>query len=145
MEGKHVTLFAIFLCNFLTASNGYKIDFDNEDCWTSGACTESPMIGETSADNPLACENFCKMNPDCAWFTYYASTGICTALTGCKLLTADFPEAISGDSKCGGQPDCFLTGRCTGTLTGVFKAETPEACLKICQSNGEKGSEEPVS
>ncbi len=131
-----------FLCIWHFAG-GIRL-IQNEDCWTSGACTESPLIDETATEDPEGCEKYCKDNPDCIWFTFYDQTGICTLLTGCKLLTADFPGAISGQSKCGGMPDCYLTGRCTGTLTGVFKAETPEACLEICQANGERRSEEPT-
>ena len=95
------------------------------------------MIDETAAENPEKCENDCINTPDCSWFTYYGEFGLCSLLTECVKLSPEVPNAISGQSKCNGEPDCGLQGRCTGTLVSVAKAETPVACQQICQGLNE--------
>ena len=108
-----------------------------EECWTEGACFQSVMIDETAAESPAKCENECINTPDCSWFTFYGEFGLCSLLTECVKLTPEVPNAISGQSKCNGEPECGLQGRCTGTLVSVAKAETPEACQQICQGLNE--------
>ena len=105
-----------------------------EDCWTKGACLQSVMIDSTGVESATACENFCGTLSDCSWFTFYADQGLCTALTQCIELSDTIPNTISGNSKCNGEPNCDLMGRCTGVLVSVATAETPEACQQICQS-----------
>ena len=95
---------------------------------------QSVMVNELTANDPLMCENACKNQNDCVWFTYYSNEGLCVLLDECVLLK-NVPGTISGRSKCGGLPECNLIGRCTGVLLNVAKAETPDACLEICQSD----------
>ena len=123
---------SVFILTILVA---FTSSLENDDCQSNGACLESVMIDQFGVENPQGCENFCKNISECAWFTYYADQGLCTALTECKRLDNIFPRAVSGQSNCGGQPLCKAQGRCTGVLMNVAKADTSEACLEICQNS----------
>ena len=103
------------------------------DCWTDGACLQSVMIDQTPAEDPVTCENFCKNNAECVWFTFYADEGVCVALTECIKVT-QIPRTVSGNAKCNSNLDCDVRGRCTGILINVESAQTSQNCQSICQS-----------
>ena len=103
------------------------------DCWTDGACLQSVMIDQIPSEDPVTCENFCKNNAECVWFTYYADEGVCVALTECIKVT-QIPRTVSGNAKCNGNLQCDIQGRCTGVLIHVESAQIWQHCQTICQS-----------
>ena len=108
----------------------------SSDCWTDGACLQSVMIDQTPSEDPITCENFCKNNAECVWFTYYADEGVCVALTEC-VKVSQIPRTVSGNAKCNSNLECDIRGRCTGVLVNVESAQTWQNCQNICQSTKE--------
>ena len=94
------------------------------------------MINELKSYDLLTCENACKNNSECVWFTYYSNQHLCVLLNEC-LIRKRISGTISGRSRCENRdlPRCNLVGKCTGILLNVAKADTSEVCLDICKND----------
>ena len=94
------------------------------------------MINELKSYDLLTCENACKNNSECVWFTYHSNQHLCVLLNEC-LIRKRISGTISGRSRCENQdlPGCNLVGKCTGILLNVAKADTSEVCLDICKND----------
>ena len=82
----------------------------DENCWVNGACLESVMLDQKFAENTFDCENLCKEDSGCVWFTHYLDKALCIFLNECVQLT-DISNTISGQSKCGGVSECQIIGK----------------------------------
>ena len=96
----------VFYFIFLLQIMDIKSD---ENCWVNGACLESVMLDQKFAENTFDCENLCKEDSGCVWFTHYLDKGLCIFLNECVQLT-DISNTISGQSKCGGVSECQIIG-----------------------------------
>ena len=94
------------------------------------------MINELNSYDLLTCENACKNNSECVWFTYYSNQHLCVLLNECSIRKR-ISGTISGRSRCENRdlPRCNLVGKCTGILLNVAKADTSEICLGICKND----------
>ncbi len=65
----------ILVCSAFTQASG-------QQCWLEGACDGGLVIGVSVADSKEGCLQFCQLDPECQWFTYFVSSSICTKFSG---------------------------------------------------------------
>ena len=116
-------------------------DVPDGQCNQDGLCLgnfldETSFDFETTAENRVACINFCRVTPKCFWYSLDMNSGMCIALEDCPQLDKSMTKPahfISGNKDCS-KYTCNKSGRCQGTLIDAYPHEDANTCLEDCQS-----------
>ena len=110
-----------------------KVDpIRNPACFTEGRCTKSFNVGESNEQNEIECLKFCKTNPECGWFSFKYENNFCELLNNCTQLE-ETNSWISGSGNCR-IPECWINGKCLGTIYHSEKTKNQNDCLDLCKS-----------
>jgi hypothetical protein len=104
----------------------------NPVCFMEGRCTRSQNVGESYKQNEIECLKFCKSNRDCAWFSFKYENNFCELLNNCTQLE-ETTSWISGSGSCR-IPECWINGKCLGTIYHSEKTKNQNECLDFCKS-----------
>jgi hypothetical protein len=85
-------------CSLFQVSGRVK---SQDYCFQNGECRDSFHIGGKPASNQYKCLEFCNLEPDCAWFTYFPSTNYCELLQTCTTLDIEAcGDCVTGQKDC---------------------------------------------
>jgi hypothetical protein len=62
--------------------------------------TQGHSYNAASVSNQEECLLMCKHDPQCIWFTYFASSKMCIQYTTCEAIDETCTECISGEFSC---------------------------------------------
>ena len=57
-----------------------------QQCWVPGTCDSGLVIEASVTVSKETCLEACQLEPECQWFTYFASSSICTLFSGKKFI-----------------------------------------------------------
>ena len=105
----------------------------NPDCFIVGRCVKSLNVDESFEKNEIDCLKLCKSNKECSWFSFKYENNFCELMNNCTQLE-ETNLWISGSSSCT-MPQCWIRGKCLGTVYHSEMTENGNACLALCKSN----------
>ncbi len=139
--------FIFFLASFVTLlmtkvggkeTNQFRTEIDplrNPVCFFVGHCIKSQTVGESIQKNEIDCLELCKSTPGCAWFSFKYENNFCELLDNCiELDLTNF--WISGSGSCR-IPECWINGKCLGSVYYSGKTQNKNDCLALCKSYSE--------
>ena len=108
-----------------------------ENCFQVGKCLESYHIAGKVASDEYECLEFCKIESECSWFTFFIADNFCELLKTCTTLDAELcPDCLTGQAECTPDaPACWIQGECQGVVEDIENTSSAEECLLLCASS----------
>ena len=113
------------------------VDCVGKDCWVQGRC-QGYLVDLSMTSTKEDCLVHCQDLSNCKWFTYDSRHGSCATFSTCHSWDTGCESCISGEFDCKGPAQCFVSGRCTQSVSvGIDFTDSTEDCLNQCKANSE--------
>jgi hypothetical protein len=124
-------------CDPDCVSGEVSCEVEETQCDVPGRCHAIPSANSV-VDHADAClTEACQPDPDCEWWTFDASTNICTTFADCPSLD-ECASCVSGEDDCQVfEAQCFVPGRCLEVPIHNEVDDDQYACLAACKNNAD--------